>query len=232
MLRYNIHLRFIARLYGLVHHAEGFFREAGPLLEWHLKIMRQITRQQREKKERERQRDRGWGEKKKRRSIICIWRAREREERADLVCERRQGGFFDGMLGGLLFEFLDLSKCMVRLAKGTHTRARTHTYTHTHISPTSDPRKLWVGVGFQMATQSHHCAPVNTMKTKLTHRWHSTPPPPTHHTTLCLTLTSNTTQVEHRIRQSGGTETWEELLKYETPRGKTNATDSPSSENS
>ena len=81
---------------------------------------------------------------------------------------RGREGFFDGMLGGLLFEFLDLSKCMVRLAKGAYTH--THTHTHTYISPTSDPRKLWVGVGFQMATQSHHCAPVNTMKTKLTHR--------------------------------------------------------------
>lgn len=84
---------------------------------------------------------------------------------ADLVCEWvAEAEGFGWYAGWITLWFLGLSKCMVGRAKGTH------------ISPTSDPRKLWVGVGFQMATQSYHCAPVNTMKTKLTHRWHSTPP--------------------------------------------------------
>ena len=172
MLRYNIHLRFIARLYGLVHHAEGFFREAGPLLEWHLKIMRQITRQQREKRETERQEG---GRKKKKKHHLYLesertWRTSRSGVRAEagrvflMVC------WVDYSLSFWIFQ----NAWFVWLKARTHT----HTHTHTHISPTSDPRKLWVGVGFQMATQSHHCAPVNTMKTKLTHRWHSTPPPP------------------------------------------------------
>lgn len=102
------------------------------------------------------------GKKRKEKIIIYIWKMRafyKDSGRADLVCERAaEAEGFGWYAGWITLWFLGLSKCMVRRAKGAH------------ISPTSDPRKLWVGVGFQMATQSYHCAPVNTMKTKLTHR--------------------------------------------------------------
>lgn len=84
---------------------------------------------------------------------------------ADLVCVQDSGAeWFWWLAGWITLLFLGFSKCTLHRTKGTH------------ISPTSDPRKHCVGVWFQMATQLHHCAPVNTMKTKLTHRWHSTAP--------------------------------------------------------
>ena len=207
MLRYNIHLRFIARLYGLVHHAEGFFREAGPLLEWHLKIMRQITRQQREKK-RERDRETEGGGRKKKEEASFVFGERENVKNEQIWCAS------GGREGFLMVCWVDYSLSFWIFQNAwfvwlkAHTRARTHTYTHTHISPTSDPRKLWVGVGFQMATQSHHCAPVNTMKTKLTHRWHSTPPPTPHHTLPNLDFQHN----------SGGTQN-QTIGRYRNLRG-------------
>lgn len=117
--------------------------------------------QSNKEKGKKRERERNWEI-----DIIYIWTAFYKNSRwADLICAwAGEAEWFWWYAGWITLWFLDLSKCMVRLAKGTH------------ISPTSDPRKLWVGVGFQMATQSYHCAPVNTMKTKLTHCWHSTPP--------------------------------------------------------
>lgn len=72
MLRYNIHLRFIAQLYGLVHHTR--VSRGRPLLKWHLKIMAQITKHQRGgKKEMDKQHNFCWKISVLQEVQICIY---------------------------------------------------------------------------------------------------------------------------------------------------------------
>lgn len=94
-------------------------------------------------------------------------------EETDLAHEEAGGSEWFLLARWITRWYLGLSKCIAHPAERVsdaraHARKRTHT--HTHTPPTSDPRMPWVGVEFQLAAQSYHCAPVNTMKTKLTHR--------------------------------------------------------------
>ena len=206
MLRYNIHLRFIALALWSCPSHWGVSR-GRPLLEWHL---------QNNETEYEVKKEEKWKRKK---HIIYIWKMRafyKNSRWADLVCERAGGAEW---FRWITVRFLGLSECMVSRAKGTDThawsRTRAHTRTHTHTSPPPlTLRKLWVGVGFQMATQSYHCAPVNTMKTKLTHRWHSTlpspPPLPNHWLPTQLRLEPQ----KRIIKRYGNLNSKHEILKH------------------